>query len=448
MKQTLPARLTPALLLAFAFALPASAQQPLLDPSSVGEEPVDRIVAVAGDSVVVYTQIQERLAQMQAQGQQIPGDPQELRRLEREILDDLVNQLLLVQAAERDTLVSVSNERVETALAEAWDDQVQRFGSEAQLRQALESEGMTLSQYRGILRDQLRRDLLLERYLQQERRRARFISVDEGEVREFFERERHRFGQRPATVTFEQALVFAEASDSAKAEAKVEAERILEMIRQGEDFADLARRFSHDPGSRQEGGDLGWYRQGDGLVREFEEVAFRLRPGQISQVVESPFGAHIIKVERIRAAERKIHHILIAAEVTDEDMRRARERAEAIRLAVAQGTPISDFSREQQRIPLPDSLSLPLDQLDQLPSGYASALRAADEGDVLGPIEVPLSPRETAYAIVKVRRIREAGEFSLDDVRAQIREHLRGEKFQQHVVDQLRNRMHVDIRLD
>jgi peptidyl-prolyl cis-trans isomerase SurA len=448
MKPTLPARLAPAILLAFAFVAPASAQQPLLDPSSVEEEPVDRIVAVAGDSVVVLTQIQERLAQMQAQGQQIPSDPQALRRLEREILDDLVNQLLLVQAAEQDTLVSVSNDRIELALAEAWDDQIRRFGSEAQLRQALEAEGMTLSQYRGILRDQLRRDLLLERYLQQERRRARFISVDEGEVREFFEQERHRFGQRPATVTFEQALVFAEASDSAKAEARVEAERILEMLRQGEDFADLARRFSHDPGSRQEGGDLGWYRQGDGLVREFEEVAFRLRTGQISQVVESPFGAHIIKVERIRAAERQIHHILIAAEVTDEDVSRARERAEAIRLAVAQGTPISDFSREQQRIPLPDSLSLPVDQLDQLPSGYASALRAAGEGDVLGPLEVPLSPRETAYAIVKVRRIRDAGEFTLDDVRAQIREHLRGEKFQRQVVDQLRSRMHVDIRLD
>jgi peptidyl-prolyl cis-trans isomerase SurA len=448
MRQTLSVRLFHTLLLTLAIAFPAAAQQPVLDPSSAGEELVDRIVAVAGDSVVVYTQIQERLAQMQAQGQQLPQDPQQLRRLEREILEDLVNQLLLLQAAQRDTLVTVSDSRVELALAEAWDAQIQRFGSEAQLRQTLEEDGMTLSQYRGILRDQIRRDLLLERYLQLERRRARFVSVDEGEVREFFEQERHRFGQRPATVTFEQALVFAEASDSAKAEARAEAERILEMIRQGEDFADLARRFSHDPGSRQEGGDLGWYRQGDGLVREFEEVAFQLRTGQISGVVDTPFGAHIIKVERIRAAERKIHHILIAADVTEEDIRSARERAEAIRTAVAGGQPIADFAREQQRIPLPDSLSLPLDQLDQLPSGYASALRAASEDDVLGPLEVPLSPRETAFAVVKVRRIRDAGEFTLDDVRAQIREHLRGEKFQRHLVEQLRGRMHVDIRLE
>lgn len=448
MRTRLPARVTLALFLALAAALPAAAQQPVFDPTpSVGEELVDRIVAVAGDSAIVYTQIQEQLVQMQARGQEIPEDPDALARLEREILEDLVNRLLLVQAAERDTLVSVSDERVELALIDAWDEQVERFGTEAQLRQVLESEGMSLSQYRAMLRDQLRRDLLLEQYLQRERQRARFISVDESEVREFFEQEQARFGQRPATITFEQAVVFSEPSESAKVEARQEAERILGMLQEGEDFADLARRFSHDPGSRQQGGDLGWHRQGD-LVREFEEVAFRLRTGQVSGVVDSPFGAHIIKVERIRGAERKLHHILIAADVSDEDVGRARERAEEIKQSVEAGTPISEFSRNQQRLQLPDSLSLPLDQLDQLPSGYAAALRSAGEGDVIGPLDVPISPQETAFAVVKVLRVRDAGQYALDDVRSQIREHLRGEKFQRHVVEQLRSRMHVDIRLE
>lgn len=442
-------RIALSLFATLAFALPAAAQQPQFDPALTSdEEVVDRIVAVAGDSAIVYSQLQEQIVQLQAQGAQIPQDPDGLRRFEREALEDLVNQILMIQAAERDTLVNVQEARVDAALREVWDEQIDRFGSEAQLGRALEAEGMTLSQYRSILRDQLRRDLLLEQYLQHERRRARFISVDESEVREFYERERTRLGQRPATVTIEQAFVFTEPSEAAKAEAREEAERILEMLREGQDFAELARRFSNDPGSRQQGGDLGWHRRGDGLVREFEDAAFRLRAGQTSGVVETPFGAHIIKVERIRAAERRIHHILIAAEVTEEDQRRARARAEEIRDAVRDGTPISAFSRDQQRVQLPDSLSLAIDQLDQLPSGYASALRDASPGDVLGPLEVPISERERAFAIVKVSEIREAGEFTLDDLRPQIREHLRGEKFERHLAEQLRNRMYVDIRLE
>jgi peptidyl-prolyl cis-trans isomerase SurA len=289
--------------------------------------------------------------------------------------------------------------------------------------------------------------MLLEQYMQRQRQEARFISVDESEIREFYERERARLGQRPATVSFEHAMVFAEPSDSAKAEAHREAERVLGMLRDGDDFADLARRFSHDPASRQQGGDLGWHRQGD-LVPEFEDVAFRMRQGQISGVVESPFGAHIIKVERIRGPERKLHHILIAAEVTENDIRRARERAEEIRREVEGGRPISDFSREYQRVNLPDSLSIPMDELDQLPSAYASALRTASARDILGPLEVPVSERETAFAVAVVNEVRDAGEFTLDDLRPQIREFLRREKFEDQLAERLRSRMYVDIRLE
>jgi peptidyl-prolyl cis-trans isomerase SurA len=426
----------------------ASAQEPAFETGvSLEEEVVDRIVAVVGDSAIVHSQIQEQLFQLQAEGTELPEDPAQLRALEREVLEGLVNQLLLVQAAEADTLVTVSEARVDQALQETWDEQVRRFGTEARLREAVEAQGMSMTQYRSGLRNQLRQRLLLERYIQGKRQQARFISVDESEVREFFEQQRHQLGDRPATVTFEQAIIFSEPSDSAKAVARDEAEGILQRLRDGEDFAELARRFSHDPGSRQRGGELGWHRRGDGLVEEFEDVAFRLRPGQVSGVVETPFGAHIIKVERARGAERKIHHILIAADVTDADLRRARERAEEIRRSVEAGASISDYSRESQRLNLPDSLSLPMDQLDQLPSGYATALRAAGEGEVLGPLELPLSERETAFAVVKVRRLREAGEFTLDDVRSQIRERLRGEKFEERLLRDLRAEIYVDVRL-
>jgi peptidyl-prolyl cis-trans isomerase SurA len=441
----------PAAVLAAALLVPSAVLGqvegfPMADADPRGEV-VDRVVAVVGDSIVLHSQVNEELMRMQMAGQPVPTDPQELRELEREITGAYVNQLLLAQAAERDTLVDIPDSEVDDIFREAWDGQVQALGGEANLREALAQEGLQLERYREESRAAIRRNLLVQTYMQMQRARLGSIVVDEQEVREFYDRERERFGERPATLTVRHLFFQPTGSDEARAEAKERAEDILRMIREGEDFSDLARRFSDDTDTRQQGGDLGWWRRGDGLVEEFEDVAFRMGERQVSGVVETDYGAHIIRIERVRGPERKINHILIAAEPAPEDEERLRERLQDMVREVREGRDLMEFSSEATRFGIADSLTLPRDRLEEFPREYAQAVATASEGDVLGPVDFPLSEATRVYAVVHVKDIRSAGVYTFEDVRDQIRNLLREEKLEERILGELRARTYVDIRL-
>ncbi len=104
---------------------------------------------------------------------------------------------------------------------------------------------------------------------------------------------------------------------------RAKADSILLELRRGADFAAAAKRFSQDPGSKDQGGALNWFRRGV-MVPEFERVAFGLKPGVVSDPVESPFGYHLIQVERVQPAEVQARHILI---VPDDRLGARRQRA-------------------------------------------------------------------------------------------------------------------------
>src|SRR5690606_23714623 len=158
----------------------------------------------------------------------------------------------------------------------------------------------------------------------------------------YLEQNRARLGARPATLVFEQVVVPTTATDSAQSAARMKADSVYALALAGEDFEQLARRFSEDPGTRERGGDLGFFREGD-MVTEFSRTAFSLRPGQISPPVLTSFGYHIIKLERIRSAERQARHILIRPEISEEDSRRARALADSIIVQLRNGADIDSL---------------------------------------------------------------------------------------------------------
>jgi peptidyl-prolyl cis-trans isomerase SurA len=447
---SLSRRLFPATLglaLLAGIAAPASSQE-LRIPAGHEDQSVDRIVAVVGDSILFMTDVEEEILRHAARGGELPPEGPALEAFRREIVESLVNQQLLLQAAASDTTIVISDERVESTLRTAWDEEIRRWGTEAALREELQrSQGLTVTQYRAQLRDQIRRDLMVQSYIQGRRREARPVAVDEQEVEAFFQVQREQLTRRPATVAFQQVFVQPLPGDSAMAAASAEIERIMGLFRDGEDFEGLARQYSEDPGSRQQGGDLGWFRRGDGLVREFEEAAFQLREGGMAGPVETQFGAHLIRVDRVRGAERRISHILVGAEVGPGDMETAREQADEIRARLAEGTPVREFTERQRAQGIADSVEVSREQLRQVPDAFGPLLLAASEGEVLGPVEFPMGSGQTAWGVFRVTRVRDEGEYTLDDLRPQIRERLQQERAEERMIRDLRARIHVDIRI-
>ncbi len=411
-----------------------------------GEDVVDRLLAVVGDSVVVATQVQEEIQRMALQGLPVPppNDPA-YEAFFRQVLDQYVDRLVILQAAAKDSLLTVDEALIEERVNQRIQELTTDFGGQAALQQALAAEALTLSEYREMLTQDARSENIQQLYFQLHLRDVAPVPVTEDELRARFLEASSQIGQRPRLLTFRQVVLVPESTDEAVADARALADSLLERVRAGEDFADLAREYSDDPGSAQLGGDLGWFRRGR-MVRAFEDAAFSLIPGEVSPVVESEFGFHIIKMERARLSEIQARHILIVPEKTEEDVARARELAKELYAEAQAGTSMAELAREHSDPAAPDSLTFAFDQLSELPAAYG-VLRTATTGQFVGPLEYVLPTGESRVALIHVVEVREAGAYTFEDVRPQLTAMILQERQREQLVAALRERTHIRIRM-
>ncbi|HLL45274.1 MAG TPA: peptidylprolyl isomerase [Longimicrobiaceae bacterium] len=431
-----------------AFALLAAApaalaaQTPAPAPQQ-GEELVDRVVAVVGDTSLLLSDVQEEVAQMRAAGRPVPADPQGQAEMVQQIVQTRVNDLVALQAA-RLAGVTVGDDEVGRTVDQEIREIRGRFPSEEAFNAALAQSGLTQAEFRANRLEQTRSRMMVARFISQRVGSAVRPVVSDVEIQAAFEAQRAQLGTRPATVSFEQVIVEPVASDSAKAAARREAEQVLEELRKGGDFEVLARRFSDDPGSKERGGDLGWFKQGQ-MVRPFEQVAFAMRPGDVSGIVETQFGFHIIKLEKARAGERQARHVLIRPEVTDADRARSRERADSVLAAARAG---ADMNTLAERYNTPADQRFAEDvPLDRLPAAYAPVMQDAAPGSILGPVQVEGGTNGVGWVILKVNERRAAGEYTLDEFREQVRESIQQQKIQQQVLEELLRSTYVRVNL-
>ncbi len=408
---------------------------------------VDRIAAVVGNEAILASEIDEQLFILYPQGKGLPDDPAALQKIRRDILNDLIaNQLLLYQAR-RDTLIRVTEEDVDKAVDELVRNTRGRYTSEPDFLRDLQVAGFqTIEEWRSWLRDQQRDALTLDQMksMLEGRGKLKTVVPTEQEMHEFFESRRGQ-QQRPETITLQQIILAPQPTDAAKLAAFTKADSIAKELRAGADFATAARRFSMDPGSKEQGGSLNWFRRGV-MHPDFERVAFGYKPGVISDPVETPFGYHVIQVQRVQAAEVQARHILIIPDLGPAEVDSARRLANDIVVRLRAG---ASFDSMQVRYH-DDAETKDLERfpVSRLPQSYKDALANVPPNEFSGVFELA-GPEGTRskFAVVQVLKREPAGEIQFDDARPEVLRLLTDAMTMRRYIAELQRANNVDIRV-
>lgn len=424
-------------------ALPATGQQGA--PRAI---PVDKVIAVVGTKPIMWSEVQEYINFQRQQGAQIPQDSAAFVAYARAVISDLVDQEVLITTAKTYKIDVTDAEVLQTVESEMKKIRDQ-FKSEQEYRDALKGEGFgTVEELRKIRVERAKRDLYQQRAIDSLKAKGRMpsVAIAEAEITDAFAKAKDRLPKRPATVTFRQIIVSPKPSEASRKATLARIDSLRTEIEKGTDFEVVAKRESQDPGSRELGGDLGWARRGM-MVPAFDAMMFQLNPNVVSPTVETVFGAHIIRVDRIRPAEVKARHILLKWNVDSADVTRAKIEADSTLAQWQRGAKYDDLVAKHHDEAELRLMADPVPR-DSLPEAYRNAMAGKKAGEYVGPFEIP-NPQngKVKYVVLQVTTAEEGGDMKVSDVRDRIRAQLQQEKTARRILDQLRKEIYVSIRM-
>ena len=265
-------------------AEPAAAQAPAQAPAAKPVPPqLPEIVARVNGEAISGKDLDDAVKAVAGRAGPIP--PDERDRVYRGVLDNMIGYRLIIQEAKA-RKIAVPDAELDAQVAQIRA----QFPSEAQFQQALTAQKTTLEAVRSDTRDEVSAEKLVESAI------ADKVAVKPETVTDFYQKNQDKFQQGPRVRASHILIGIPQNADAAtKQQAKAKAEALLKDLKSGKDFAATAKANSQDPGSAPSGGDLGYFEQGQ-MVPPFEQAAFALKTGEMSEIVETQFGYHIIKL--------------------------------------------------------------------------------------------------------------------------------------------------------
>ena len=355
------------------------------------QEVLDRIVAVVDNEIILQSELDFQVNIFAAQRKIDPKTP----GLKNQILQNMIDEKLIYAQAQVDS-ITVTDEEIGQRI----DYQIQVFKQQyGSIKRIEELYGMSIERIKRELKDDVEKNLMVQK-LQQ--KMFGTVEASRREVEEFFETYKDSIGMIPEKLKIYHIFRNPKASSLAKKKARELAEALLDSIKAGADFSELAKKYSKDPGSAAQGGDLGFVKRGV-FYPEFEAVAFSLAKGQISDVVESPVGFHIIQLLERRGESIHTRHILIKIEPDDQADLRTIEFLSAIRDSIINGDGTfqeyaKKYSEDKETAAFGGELgTYYINQLDKNLLDIVSKLKP---GEISFPRRIDYGPGDYGYQIV------------------------------------------------
>lgn len=270
-------------------------------------ESLDKIIAVVGDQIVLRSEVNEQLLQLKEAGETIDND------LECNILEQLLFGKLLITKAEEDSIY-VSDDQVEFELERRMRFFISQFGSQEKMEKFY---GKSILELKADLRDLVADQLTVQTMQQNLTADAKVTPAD---VKAFFNSiPKDSLPYVDSEVQVAQIVKKPPISEEEKDRIKTKLNEFRDRVNNGEDFGTIAFLYSEDPGSARENGELGFMTR-NMLVPEFARVLFSMQPGQVSNIVETEYGFHLIQLIEKRGQEANGRHILLKPRVKPEDL--------------------------------------------------------------------------------------------------------------------------------
>ena len=424
----------------------------LFAPASAAQDTdvVDEIVAVVGDHIILRSEVDAMVANALRQQPDVAYS----EAFWMDALDQMINQFVMSVVAKRDTTIIVTEDQVTQALDGRVDQMVAQVGGQARLE---ELYGKSLVRIKSELREDFRDQLLAE---QVQQRKMQAIRITPSEVKNWFNQfPTDSLPTLPNIVRLSHVVSFPDVT----AEAKQDAYDIISTIRDSvlisdATLEDMARQFSDDPGTASEGGRIDNTNLSD-LVPEFAAVASRIPVGDISQIFESQFGYHFLRVNERRGESVDLNHILINIDDRRIDPSEVIDFLEIIRdSVVVHGTPFELMAKrhsEEERSarlggrvidPQTGERDLVLESLGPL---WQNVLDTLEVGEVSMPSRVELENDRQGYHIVLLQRRMPEHRVALSTDYERIEQYALQEKRQREMerwLSQLREDVYIDLR--
>ena len=384
---------------------------------------IDKVVAVVGKNIILQSDIENQYIQYRVQGL-AAGTGKEIRS---RILEDLLLQKLMLNQAEMDS-ITVTDDQVEADMEQRIRYFIARIGSQEKLE---EQFGKSMAEIKDEVR-QARRDQMLQEQVQA--KIMQNVTVTPKEVKDFF-RDIPKDSLPTISPSYEivQIVKRPPVSIDEKLQVKDRLYQIRKRILEGESsFSTMAVLYSEDPGSARQGGELGFAGKGV-YATEFENVAFNLRDGEISDVVETEFGFHIIQLIERRGETINCRHILLTAKVPVEALEKAQNLLDSVAQLIRNGDmtfeeackKFSDDDSKSNGGYLTNAVSggnwLSLQDLQELEGSYpeyknlAFVISRLNVGEVSDPLPMTTNENNDAFRLVMVKRKTEAHQANLKD---------------------------------